>query len=67
MDKQHFEHLIKGVRGSRTKELTGSEIGAILETAKSSSNTVREADWCECAYVAKLGAKSDTSGVTGLY
>lgn len=22
MDKQHFEHLIKGVRGSRTKELT---------------------------------------------
>ena len=34
MDKQHFEQLIKGVRGSRTKELTEPDIRAIRETAK---------------------------------
>ena len=34
MDKQHFEPLIKGVRGSRTKELTEPDIRAIHETVK---------------------------------
>ena len=34
MNKQHFEHLIKGVRGSRTKELTEPDIRAIHETVK---------------------------------
>ena len=34
MDKQHFEPLIKGVRGSRTKELTEPDIRAIRETVK---------------------------------
>ena len=34
MDKQHFEQLIKGVRGSRNKELTEPDIRAIRETAK---------------------------------
>ena len=34
MDKQHFEQLIKGVRGSRTKELTEPDIRAIHETVK---------------------------------
>lgn len=35
MDKQHFEELIKGVRGSRTKELTEPDIRTIREKAKS--------------------------------
>ena len=34
MDKQHYEQLFKGVRGSRTKELTVPNIRAIRETAK---------------------------------
>ena len=34
MGKQHFEQLIKGVRGSRTKELTEPDIRAFRETAK---------------------------------